>query len=172
MVRSRSDGRRSPAVPPQRAIVLTVLVLLLPLASCATMFNGTTQLVPVTSRPERAEVFVDGVSMGFTPVELTLRRNADVTVEVRLGDRVRSFVLQSETQGAMVGLDMVPVGLMGGLIVVFGALASGPYDESPSAQFYVASAGLLGASLVPILVDFGTGALFRLRPMEIVAVFE
>lgn len=78
------------------------------------MFNGATQLVPVSSSPERAEVLVDGVSMGFTPVELTLWRNADVTVEVRLGDQVRSFVLPSETQGAMVALDLVPVGVAGG----------------------------------------------------------
>jgi hypothetical protein len=32
--------------------------------------------------------------------------------------------------------------------------------------------GLLGASLVPIAVDYGTGVLFRLRPVEIVAVFD
>jgi len=152
-------------------IVLAVLVMLLPLTSCATMFNGTTQLVPVTSRPERAEVFVDGVSMGFTPVELRLPRNADVTVDVRLGDRVRSFVLLSETQGALVGLDLVPVGITGGLVMFAGALGAS-LGGTPEPGAYVAAIGLVGVSLTPILVDYGTGALFRLRPGEIVAAFD
>jgi hypothetical protein len=172
MVRFRGSDWRSPVVLRQRAIGLAVLVLLLPLTSCAVMFNGATQLVPVTSSPERAEVFVDGVSMGFTPVELTLRRNADVTVEVRLGDRVRSFVLQSETQGAMVGLDLVPVGVAGGLVIFAGALAASIEGGRVEPGGYALAAGLLGVSLAPIAVDYGTGAIFRLRPGEIVAVFD
>ncbi|MBW6454704.1 MAG: PEGA domain-containing protein [Trueperaceae bacterium] len=171
MVRYRGSGWSSSATVRQRAVVPAVLAMLLLLTSCATMFNGATQLVPVTSSPERAEVFVDGVSMGFTPVELTLRRNVDVTVDVRLGDRTRSFVLQSETQGAMVGLDLVPVGAAGGLVLFASSLgASLGGTAQPGA--YAFTAGLLGASLAPVAVDFGTGALFRLRPMEIVAVFE
>ena len=172
MVRLRRSDWRSPAARRQRAIVLAALALLLPLTSCATMFNGATQLVPVTSSPERAEVFVDGVSMGFTPVELTLRRNADVTVDVRLGDRVRSFVLQSETQGAMVGLDLVPVGVAGGLVVFAGVLAASIDGGRVEPGGYALAVGLLGVSLAPIAVDFGTGAMFRLRPGEIVAVFD
>lgn len=171
MSRSRSDGRRSPTVPRRRAVVVAVMVLLLPLTSCATMFTGTMQRVPVTSRPERAEVFVDGVSAGFTPLELRLPKNADVTVEVRLGDRVRSFELKSEAQGAMVGLDLVPVGVMGGLIIVTLAVGGALGSES-SAQTVVGTLGLLGLAATPLLVDYGTGGLFELRPGEIVAVFD
>lgn len=167
MSRSRSDGRRSPTVPLRRAVVVALMVLLLPLTSCATMFTGTMQSIPVTSSPERAEVFVDGVSVGFTPLELRLPRRADVTVEVRLGDRVRSFELQSETQGAMVGLDLVPVGVMGGLIIVTVVATSALGSESS-----VAMLGLLGLATAPLLVDYGTGGLFELRPGEIVAVFD
>jgi len=42
------------------------------------VFSSATRLVPISSSPERAEVHVDGVSMGLTSVELTLRRHADV----------------------------------------------------------------------------------------------
>jgi hypothetical protein len=152
-------------------VLVALLLAALALTSCATMFNGTTQLVPVTSRPERAEVFVDGVSMGFTPVEVTLPRRGDVTIDVRLGDRVRSFVLQSETQGTMVGLDLVPVGLTGGLVTFFVSLGT-TLGGGVTAEGYVVAAGMIGASLTPILVDYGTGALFRLQPGEIVAVFD
>ncbi len=171
MVRFRGSGWSSSAVVRQRAVVTAVLAMLLTLTSCATMFNGATQLVPVSSSPERAEVFVDGVSMGFTPVELTLRRDADVTVDVRLGDRVRSFVLHSETQGAIVGLDLVPVGVAGGLVVFAGALGAS-LGGTVQPGGYALAAGLLGLSLAPIAVDYGTGAIFRLRPPEIVAVFD
>ena len=98
------------------------MALVLLLTACATMFNGSTQLVPVDSRPVRAEVFVDGVSVGFTPLELELPRSVDAEVEVRLGDQVRSFVLSSRAQGAMVGLDLVPVAAAGGLVFAAGAL--------------------------------------------------
>ena len=138
--------------------------MLVPLASCATLFTGTTQRVPVTSRPERAEVFVDGVSVGFTPVELTLRRNAEYAVDVRLGDRVRSFALLNGVQGAVVIVDLVPVGFAGGLVL----LASGFGSNADVAGMV----GVLALSAVPALVDYGTGALFQLRPPEIVAVFD
>jgi hypothetical protein len=128
------------------------------------MFNGTTQLVPVTSRPERAEVFVDGVSMGFTPIDLELPRNGDVTVDVRLGDRVRSFEVRNDVQGAVVLVDLVPVGFAGGLVL----LASG-FGSTANVASMV---GVLALSTVPALVDYGGGAVFRLNPPEIVAVFD
>ena len=146
--------------------------MLLLLTSCATMFNGATQLVPVDSRPARAEVFVDGVSMGFTPLELELPRNVDAAIEVRLGDQVRSFVLLSETQGAMVALDLVPVAAAGGLVFAAGALGSSIEGGQIATGGYLLGAGLIGASFAPVLVDYGTGAIFRLNPGEIVAVFE
>lgn len=153
------------------AIVLGALAALLLTTSCATMVHGPSQLVPVTSRPERAEVFVNGVSMGFTPVELRMARDADATVEVRLGDQVRSFVLHSQVQGAMIGLDLVPVGVAGALVIGAGALADS-LDGTVEPGGYLLAAGLVGASLAPVLVDLGTGAAFRLRPNEIVAVFD
>lgn len=171
MAWTRCDGTNRSGALRHRAIVLGVLAMALPLTSCATMFNGATQLVPVTSQPERAEVFVDGVSMGFTPVELRVPRDADVTVEVRLGDRVRSFVLRSQTQVAMVGLDLVPVAVAGGLVLGAGALGAS-LGGTVEPGGYALAAGLIGVSLAPILVDAGTGALFRLRPGEVVAVFD
>ncbi len=172
MIRSRSDRRSAPAARRPRLIAWAVLALVLPLTSCATMFNGSTQLVPVDSRPVRAEVFVDGRSVGFTPLELELPRNVDATIEVRLGEQVRSFVLLSEAQGAMVGLDLVPVAAAGGLVFAAGALGGSIEGGQITTGGYLLGAGLIGASFAPVLVDYGTGAIFRLNPGEIVAVFE
>lgn len=54
------------------------------------MVSGVTQLVPISSSPDRAEVLVDGVSMGLTAVELTLRCDADT----------RGAPLRAEPHGA------------------------------------------------------------------------
>jgi hypothetical protein len=170
MTRSHNDAR-SPRIA-LRPIALAVLALVLPLTSCATMFNGMTQLVPVDSRPEHAEVFVNGASMGLTPVDLRLPRHGDVTVEVRLGAQVRSFLLRSETQGAMVGLDLVPVAAAGGMVVLAGYVGTSVFSGTVEPGGYLLGLGLVGASLAPVVIDYGTGAIFRLNPGEIVAVFE
>jgi len=91
-------------------------------------------------------------------------RHAEYAIDVRLGDRVRSFALQPETQGAVIGLDLVPVGLTGGLVVLDSGLGS--------TSDVVYAVALLGVAMAPGLLDCGTGALFRLHPSEIVAVFD
>ena len=172
MGRFRSDRWGAPHAWRPRLVAWTALAMVLPLSSCATMFNGSTQSVPVDSRPARAEVFVDGVSVGFTPIELELPRSRDATIEVRLGDQVRSFVLVSEAQGAMVALDLVPVAAAGSLVFSAAALADSISGGQITTGGYLLGAGLIVASFAPVLVDFGTGAIFRLNPREIVAVFE
>ena len=91
-------------------------------------------------------------------------RHAEYAIDVRLGDRVRSFALQPETQGAVIGLDLVPVGLTGGLVVLDSGLGS--------TSDVVYAVALAGVAMAPGLVDYGTGALFWLHPSEIVAVFD
>jgi hypothetical protein len=169
MVRTRRSWVNVHGVVRSGGSITIGLVMLLALSSCAVMFNGATQTVPVTSLPERAEVFVDGTSAGFTPVELELARNRAYEIEVRLGSQTRSFSLRSDVQGAMVGLDLVPVAA-GGSLLLFGSLLNailGPGSGSAAPAI-----ALVGASLVPIGVDFGTGAIYRLHPGEIVAVFD
>jgi hypothetical protein len=168
MVRLRRPAESVRSVVRSWAFVAIGSVMLLALSSCAVIFNGTTQTVPVTSLPERAEVFVDGVSAGFTPLELELARNRAYEIDVRLGSQTRSFSLRSDVQGAMVGLDLVPVAVAGG-IALAGATFAAALGGSANATAIVA---LVGVGLVPIGVDFGTGAIYRLDPGEIVAVFQ
>ncbi len=85
--------------------------------------------------------------------------------------RQRAIVLRSQAQGAMVGLDLVPVVVAGGLVLGAGALGAS-LGGTVEPGGYALAAGLIGVSLAPILVDAGTGALFRLHPGEIVAVFD
>jgi hypothetical protein len=162
---SRAYGAAIFPVP--RAAALAAVVVLS--ASCAALISGTTQTVPITSQPPHAEVFVDGVSVGFTPVELELERGREHTVVVRLAGRERTVVLRSGTQTVPVVLDLVPVVLSGGVLATL--YGTGLIDQAP-AEFATAAWGLVAVSFTPLLVDVGTGALNELKPGEIIVAFD
>lgn len=56
----------------QKAILFSLVSL--NCVSCATIVNGTTQKIPVSSDPIGASVFVDGVPVGYTPLNIELKR--------------------------------------------------------------------------------------------------
>lgn len=62
---------------------LAGVMLLVFFSGCATLFKGSTQVLPVNSDPAGAEVFVDGVSVGRTPIQLRLVVNKPYTITVR-----------------------------------------------------------------------------------------
>lgn len=59
------------------------LVFVLLLTSCAGVFKGTSQSITFTSNPEGAEVFIDGVSRGVTPLTLKLKKNKHDTAMIK-----------------------------------------------------------------------------------------
>jgi hypothetical protein len=150
-------------------MLATVAALAMLSASCAVLTSGTTQTVSVTSQPERAEVFIDGISAGFTPLELELERGRDHTVVVRLGGQERTVVLQSGTQTVPVVLDLVPVVISGGVAV---SLYASGFFVYGAPQFEPVAWGLVAVSFVPLLVDAGTGALQQLTPGEVIVAFD
>jgi hypothetical protein len=148
------------------AAVLAALVVLS--TSCAALFSGPTQTVPVTSQPARAEVVVDGRAVGFTPIELELERGRDHTVVVRWGGQQRTVVVRSDVQPGPLVLDLVPVAVSASLL--YGINASDFFhDTSESVAF---TFGVLAVSFAPLLVDVGSGALHQLTPGEIIVAFD
>lgn len=68
-----------------RAAAFGVLFLALALqTSCATMVNGTTQTVWVSSEPMGATVYVDRVKVGKTPLHICLARSDNHMVGMKL----------------------------------------------------------------------------------------
>ncbi len=51
-----------------------LILSLLTLTGCATIINGTTQPIPVTSYPAGAQVDVDGCYVGHTPLTIEVSR--------------------------------------------------------------------------------------------------
>ena len=58
-------------------IPISVIFIILALPGCATIINGTSQKIQVTSEPPAAAVKVDGNSMCATPERLRLERRRD-----------------------------------------------------------------------------------------------
>ena len=61
-----------------------VLLFGLLLSSCGTIKHGTTQELSIQSNPPGAEVVVDGVDMGQTPLTVDLKRKHSHIVSLRM----------------------------------------------------------------------------------------
>jgi len=53
------------------------------LSSCAGVIKGTSQTITITSEPAGAEVLVDGLSRGVTPLTVKLKKNHYETIMVK-----------------------------------------------------------------------------------------
>jgi hypothetical protein len=63
-----------------RSAALLASVLACP--GCATMFAGGPDLVPVSSKPDKARVFLDGVAVGVTPCTIEIKRTSEGVIRV------------------------------------------------------------------------------------------
>ena len=56
---------------------ITAIAAVIAASGCATLFNGFSQRIEVTSEPPGAEVFVGGELAGTTPTEVVSRRASE-----------------------------------------------------------------------------------------------
>ncbi len=59
---------------------LLVCLALLTTSGCASILDGSTQVVSFDSDPKRAKVFVNGVQVGVTPLSTQVKRSKDTIV--------------------------------------------------------------------------------------------
>jgi hypothetical protein len=73
-------------------------VSMLSLQSCATIFTGTRDTIHFESQPSGAKVRIDGLDMGRTPLDLSVKRSInDKVVNMSLdGYETRNFGLSQE----------------------------------------------------------------------------
>jgi hypothetical protein len=102
----------------QKGNAVTVLVGLVWLSAsgCATVVNGTTQKVGVSSNPPGAHVLIDNQIQVYTPASVDLSRSQSHTFYFRKeGYQDDSFVLTSGTSGWVFG-NIIAGGLIGGMV--------------------------------------------------------
>jgi hypothetical protein len=106
--------------------------LVMLLTSCALIFKGETQDVPVASMPEGAEVYIDGVYQGTTPLQVNLRSDSTYIVTLRLDDQERVVTLRNEVGTLWVVLDV-----LSGLVPLIIDAATGAWYELQPGQVNV-----------------------------------
>lgn len=95
---------------------LLVVLALVQLAGCATVVNGTTQKIGVSSTPTGAEVSIDNQQRVITPAAIELARSQSHTFLFHKdGYQDDSFVITSGTSGWVWGNVLIG-GLIGGMV--------------------------------------------------------
>ena len=108
-----------------------VPLLVVALSSCATVFKGGSQDVFVNSDPVGAEIFINGVSYGVTPITLNLDSDQDYTLVLRRDGEEETFFINSEIGTLWIVLDVVT-----GLVPLIVDAATGDwYELSPGEVF-------------------------------------
>ena len=112
------------------AILVTLTLLL---TSCATVFKGGTQTVPVNSEPPGAEIIIDNVSYGTTPtsIRLDVDRSYAILLRSPTGEE-RTFQLRNEIGTLWIILDVVT-----GLVPIIVDAATGDWYELKPGEVFV-----------------------------------
>lgn len=77
---------------------LTALMFVLTLSGCATIIDGTTQLVTINSEPNRAKIFLNGVPVGVTPLTIPVKRAKNTMMAAKKdGYESQQIPLQTKT---------------------------------------------------------------------------
>jgi len=106
-----------------RLVSLVFLILLsCLLGGCATLTNGTTQSIPVSSSPSGASVFADGQHVGTTPCTVELSRSASHVITLERDGYEGTAVHLTREISAMTAGNLIFGGLIGlGVDAVSGA---------------------------------------------------
>jgi hypothetical protein len=83
------------------------------LTGCATIFDGDTQLLTFDSFPTGAEVYVDGVLLGVTPMSASVKRKKDATLTLKKEGYVDRVMPMATTMNMTFLGNLVTGGLFG-----------------------------------------------------------
>jgi len=93
------------------------------LTGCATIISGENQVVTIQSIPDGAEIVINGMVKGKTPMTFPLKRAEDQVLEIRKeGYASHSAVLQTQMNGMFWGN------------ILFGGLLGSTTDSSTGAS--------------------------------------
>ena len=104
---------------------LTLALGMVALAGCATLFNEDTKAIGLVSVPAAAEVWIDNVQRGVTPLTLNLDNHTSHTVTFRKdGHRDVVCNLSATTETKWIVLDV-----LGGLIPIIVDASTGAWKS-------------------------------------------
>ena len=109
-------------------LIYLFLAILLTSTSCSTIINGTKQNIAIASNPSSAQITIDNINRGVTPMTISLARNKSHAVKIALdGFYPYELVLNRKVNGWIAG-NIVFGGLIG---LAIDAISGGMYLLSP-----------------------------------------
>ena len=70
----------------KRFFVLILMLLSMVLVGCATVLSGNSEDIRIQSKPEEAEVIINNIPRGHTPLRLELEKSKSYTIEIKHPD--------------------------------------------------------------------------------------
>jgi len=144
--------------------------------NCATIISGTSQKIPVTSNPSGAKIIVDGKVMGYTPLQLKLKKKKSYTIQIeKQGYNPLEIRITRKTSGSL-AISILGNVFFGCLGMVVGlALAEGISGEDFDLWYgdypWQTIVGLIAGGVYgwggSIYKDFKSGANYKLSPKEL-----
>lgn len=150
----------------QKINLIIAMMTCLSMTSCATVINGKTQKVPVTSYPSGAAVFVDGEMRGYTPTSVTLDRSEAHVISLAKDGYYQENIPVTPSMSGMVSTNIAP-----GILVGAGVFTAGLFYMqlfNPAVLIGSAVAGTLAA----VCVDSSTGGAYKLSPQQVTVPLE
>ena len=111
-----------------RTLLCSMLVVALLLAGCATIMHGTKQSIGISSVPTDAQVTVDGVQLGRTPVIADLSRKEMHFVTIELDGYLPYDTTLTKSVSGWVWGNIVFGGVIG---LAVDAISGGLYNLTP-----------------------------------------
>ena len=65
-------------------VSLLAASLMISTSGCAVIFTGSGQIIPVTSSPSGAKVEVDGLTVGNTPTQISVKRGSNHRLQISM----------------------------------------------------------------------------------------
>lgn len=141
--------------------------------NCATIIRGTSQKIPVTSNPIGAKIIVDGKEMGYTPMNLKLKRKKGHVIriekqnynplEIRIARKTSALSVGISILGNYLGAQ---IGFLVGYAVGY-AVGSALKGEARRSGVALGICGFFVGSIGAIYMDFKSGANYTLSPKEL-----
>jgi len=104
-----------------KALKVMLILSIVLVGGCATLFKGSTDGVSFSSDPDGAKVYVNGTLLGTTPVQLELKSENSYSIEFRKeGYENRTVLLNNSVGAGWIVLD-----ILGGLFPIVIDAATG-----------------------------------------------
>ena len=107
---------------------LGIGIIFLIISGCCTIIHGTTQKVSFSSNPSKAQVTINGLSFGTTPLSILLSRKAEQIIKIELEGYSPYEIILIKKVDAWIAGNIIFGGLIG---LAVDAISGAMYKLSP-----------------------------------------